>query len=66
MEEPLAKIFPNAPVESVNEYIKTFGVKIYWGSNEVSWLIMIGILLGFTLLFYILSIIKLKYFKRFE
>ncbi|MDD2376218.1 MAG: ABC transporter permease [Clostridia bacterium] len=66
MEEPLNKVFEGAPVEKINDYIQTFGVKIYWGNSEVSWIVMIGILLGFSLVFYILSIIKLMYFKRFE
>ncbi len=66
MEEPLAKVFSSERAEGISEYVKIFGVKIFWGSNEVSWFTMISILLGFSLLFYILSIIKLKYFKRFE
>lgn len=66
MEEPLAKVFGNAPVENMNDYIKSFGVNIYWGNTEVTWSMMIGILIGFAILFYILSIIKLRYFKKFE
>lgn len=66
MEEPLAKVFDNASSKNMNEYIKTFGIKIYWGSNEVNWYTMIGILLVFAIIFYIMSIVKLKYFKRFE
>ena len=66
MNEPLTKVFQGAPVEKVNDYVQTFGVKIYWGSNEVSWISMISILLGFALFFYILSVIKLRYFKKFE
>ena len=66
MQEPLDKVFEGAPVEKINDYVQTFGVKIYWGNNEVSWFLMISILLGFSLFFYILSIIKLRYFKKFE
>ncbi len=66
MEEPLAKVFDNAPKEAINDYIKMFGVKIYWGNSEVNWYTMIGILLGFSIIFYIISIIKLKYFRRIE
>lgn len=66
MEEPLAKVFKNAPAKDMNDYMKTFGVKIYWGDNVVNWYTMIGILLGFALVFYIISILKLRYFKKVE
>jgi multidrug/hemolysin transport system permease protein len=66
MEEPLDKVFNGAPQEAIDNYTKTFGVNIYWGNKEVTWYQMIGVLMLFAVAFYIISIIKLRYFRKVE
>lgn len=66
MEKPLDTVFANAPIEAKTEYMKTFGVDIYFGDKVVNWPMMISILLGFAFVFYVISIVKLRYFRKVE
>lgn len=63
MEEPLAKVFANAPAEVLAEYNKVFGVEFYIGGEPLSDQMMIAYLTAVTLVFILLSVWRVRKMK---
>jgi multidrug/hemolysin transport system permease protein len=58
MEEPLQKVFNQAP-QKISEYSNLFGVKLYLNDFEFTIILMVVLLIIYSLLFYGLSVLKL-------
>lgn len=60
MSDAVDKVFDGAPVEYYDNYARIYGLSIEIGSFEMTGLYMILSLIGFMVLFYVLSIFKLS------
>lgn len=60
MENPVAKVFKGAPPEVVSSYLKTMGVRIYWGSSLVSDFSKTAVILLSGVVFLILSALVMR------
>jgi multidrug/hemolysin transport system permease protein len=57
---PLATVFGAAPPEAKLQYAKMYGINLFWGDTEISMTAMLAILAGVTVLFLLLSALKLR------
>jgi multidrug/hemolysin transport system permease protein len=57
---PLRAVFTGAPPEALEQYTRTFGIRLFWGSREISMALMAAVLIGTAILFLLLSIAKLR------
>ena len=63
-EAPLAAVFNGAPPEARLAYMKMYGIRLFWGSQEIPMTAMVAILVGVTVVFLLLSVLKLRSYKR--
>jgi multidrug/hemolysin transport system permease protein len=61
---PLAQVFTGAPPLAKLQYMKRFGITLYWGAREVTMTTMVAVLAAVTLAFLLLSIMKLRRYKK--
>jgi multidrug/hemolysin transport system permease protein len=63
-EQPLAAVFAGAPQHMIDEYVKMYGIKLYWNSAEITMATMVAVLAGVAALFLLLSALKLRKYKQ--
>jgi multidrug/hemolysin transport system permease protein len=63
MEEPLARVFANAPAEVLAEYNEVFGVEFFIGGEPLSDQMMVLYLSAVTVVFILLSIWRVRKMK---
>ncbi len=63
-EQPLATVFNGAPPAAILRYVKMYGIRLFWGAQEISMAAMVLILVGVTVGFLLLSVLKLRGYKR--
>lgn len=56
----IEKVFSGAPAEAFNDYARVYGLSVTIGDTQLSTLTMLLSLIGFGVLFFILSAIKLR------
>ena len=61
---PLAAVFGAAPSEAKMQYEKMYGINLFWGATEISMTAMLAILAGVTVIFLLLSALKLRNFRK--
>lgn len=60
MEKAVELVFGGAPQEAYDSYANMYGLNLWIGDRNVSSLVMLLVVVGFMVLFYVLSILKLK------
>ena len=63
-DAPLAAVFNGAPPEARLAYAKMYGIKLFWGAREISMSTMIIVLVGVTVVFLLLSVLRLRRYKK--
>jgi hypothetical protein len=63
-EVPLASVFGAVPPQARLAYVKMYGITLFWGNTEISMQAMLLILAGVTVVFLLLSAIKLRRFAK--
>jgi multidrug/hemolysin transport system permease protein len=63
-EAPLGTVFNGAPPEARLAYVKMYGIKLFWGAREISMSTMTMVLVGVTVVFLLLSVLKLRRYKK--
>jgi multidrug/hemolysin transport system permease protein len=61
---PLAAVFHGAPPDAAVQYARMYGIRLFWGTQEISMTAMVSVLLGVTVLFLLLSVVKLRSYKK--
>jgi multidrug/hemolysin transport system permease protein len=61
---PLAVVFNGAPPEARLAYMKMYGIKLFWGAREISMTTMAIVLVGVTVVFLLLSVLKLRGYRK--
>jgi multidrug/hemolysin transport system permease protein len=61
---PLASVFNGAPPEAKLQYMRMYGIRLSWGTREISMNTMVMILVGVAVLFLLLSVAKLRRYKK--
>jgi multidrug/hemolysin transport system permease protein len=59
-DAPLATVFGAAPSEAKLQYAKMYGINLFWGDTEISMIAMLAILAGVTVVFLLISAVKLR------
>ena len=62
--QPLAQVFKGAPPEVLANYEKVYGIKLFWGSDELSMGVMLAVLAGTAVVFLLLSALRLRKYKQ--
>jgi multidrug/hemolysin transport system permease protein len=63
-DAPLAAVFNGVPPEAKLAYMKMYGIRLYWGQQEISMTAMVTVLLGVAVVFLLLSVLKLRSYKK--
>ncbi len=63
MDKAVDKVFAGAPQSAFDDYAKIYGLQVTVGNQQLSQLAMFLAMLAFMLIFYVLSILKLKRLK---
>jgi multidrug/hemolysin transport system permease protein len=63
-DAPLALVFTGAPPDARLQYIRMYGIRLFWGSQEISMTTMVAVLLGVTVVFLLLSVLKLRSYRK--
>jgi len=63
-QAPQAAVFRGAPAAVQAQYTKMYGIELFWNHTEISMAAMIAVLAGTTVLFLLLSGLKLRGYKR--
>ncbi len=63
-EAPLAAVFGGAPPAIRLQYMKMYGIRLFWNGTEISMTAMLAILAGTSLVFLLLSGLKLRGYKK--
>jgi multidrug/hemolysin transport system permease protein len=61
---PLASVFHGAPPDALLQYTRMYGIRLFWGTSEISMTAMVAVLVGVTVLFLLLSVVKLRAFHK--
>jgi multidrug/hemolysin transport system permease protein len=61
---PMAAVFGRAPPQAMKHYAQMSGIKLFWGAKEISPAVMILVLAGVTVLFLLLSAVKLRSYRK--
>jgi multidrug/hemolysin transport system permease protein len=62
-EAPLAAVFAGAPPEALQQYIRTYGIRLFWSGTEISMAAMVAVLAAVTVVFLLLSAWKLRAYR---
>lgn len=63
MEKPLDLVFHNAPKAVLDAYKHDFGIELFWNKGIITPLIMVSILAGVGVLFFVISVIRTSKYK---
>ena len=63
-DAPLAIVFNGAPPEARLAYMKMYGIKLFWGAQEISMTTMTMVLVGVAVVFLLLSVLKLRRYRK--
>lgn len=63
MEKPLQTVFQGAPENVAADYIRVYGVRLFWNDVEIGMPVMLGVLALSGLVFLVLSIFRLRRMK---
>ena len=63
-EAPLAAVFAGAPPAARAQYMKMYGIRLFWNGTEISMAAMVAILTGTAVVFLLLSGLKLRGYKK--
>jgi len=63
-EAPLAAVFKGAPPALSSAYQKLYGIRLFWNGVEIQVPTMLAILAGVTVLFLLLSAVKMRSYRR--
>jgi multidrug/hemolysin transport system permease protein len=61
---PLAAVFKGAPPAALMQYTRMYGITLFWGPREISMATMVGILAAVTAGFLLLSVVKLRSYRK--
>jgi len=61
---PLATVFDGAPLDAKLHYMKMYGIKLFWGAQEISMTAMVWMLVCAIVVFLLLSVLKLRGYKK--
>ena len=61
--EPLSQVFAGAPAQALLQYQREFGIRLFWGDNEITMGMMLAILGGVAVVFLALAALRLRKIK---
>jgi len=63
-EIPLAMVFAGAPPSAQAGYVRTYGIRLFWGDTEISMTVMLAVLAAVAVVFLLLSALKLRSYNK--
>ena len=63
-EAPLGVVFHGAPAQASAAYVRMYGIRLFWGNTEVTVPVMLFILAAVTVVFLLLSAVKLRTYRK--